>query len=248
MNRTIVVLSRNRPIQDRTRQCIDAMMRAGAAYLEQTGCADVALARCDALTQACNSLRQLNERSARAVPPAGIHPAAEATWKPPPPRDTVLMVDDDMVFSNDQAQALIDCSRETGVAVSAVYATLATTVAATRIAGTDRWLSGLGLIAIPAGRLFELEHESETFAIKERSYVAFTWCGPEKNAWYSEDYRLCQRLGGVYLLPIAVGHLKVLPIYPDDETIAAIREDRRITGDADTSQLERITHTQAGES
>lgn len=232
MNRTIVVLSRNRPMLDRTRHCVHELMRGGALFLEQSGTADVALARCDALTSACETIRRQNEVADLMKP-----------------RDTVLMVDDDMLFSIDQAQALVQHSRETGVASSAMYATLSSTLAATRIGGTDRWLTGLGLLAIPVGALLALERDSETFKMGgERVYTAFTWSGPEKEAWYSEDYRLCQRLGGVYMLPIAVGHLKVLPIYPDDETIAAIREDRRIMGEPDRELLEhiRVTHSKVG--
>jgi len=231
MNRTIVVLSHNRPIQDATRECLGALTRAGAAYLTHYGTADVALARCYALSEACNALRMFNEQV------AGITP-----------RDTILMVDDDMLFSIDQAQALVDRSRETGVAASAMYATTMATVAAARIAGTDRWLTGLGLLAIPAGALLELERDSESFAVKDKRYTQFTWSKVDRGAWFSEDFTLCQRLGGVYLLPIAVGHLKVLPIYPDDETIAAIRENRPIVGDANPEQLKHITQSKAGKS
>lgn len=243
MKRTIVLLSHNRPIQDKTRECINALTRAGGAFLVQSGCADVALARSFALTSACNTLRQLNEQNARRMPPANIHPSAEALWKPPPPRDTVLMVDDDMVFTVDQAQELVTHARATGIAASAIYATTLATVAATRLPalGPDRWLTGLGLLAIPSQLLLELERDSESFTLYDQTHTAFTWSRAEGGAWMSEDYTLCKRLGGVHLLPIGVGHLKTFPIYPDEETIASIRDGRPLQGEPDPAQMAHLT-------
>jgi hypothetical protein len=238
MNRTIVVLSHNRPIQDRTRACIAALTHAGAAFISHYGTADVALARCYALSAACSAVRSLND-TLRAHLSEEAYKASS--------RETILMVDDDMEFTLEQAQALVTHSRVTGVPASAVYATTMATIAATRIDATDRWLTGLGLLAIPAGVLIALELVSAEFTIRDQSFRQFTWSKSSRGAWFSEDYTLCQRLGGVHLLPIAVGHLKTIPIYPDAETIDAIRENRRIVGDADPAQLEQLTQSKAGE-
>ncbi len=232
MKRTIVLISHNRPIQEGTRQCLGQLTHAGAAYLAQSGCADVALARSVALTAACHTLRQLNEHHLSSIT-----------------RDTVLMVDDDMVFTLDQVQQLVTHARETGVAASAMYATTLGTLAATRLkraehdAGAEqRWCTGLGLIAIPARLLLELERDSEPFIFTNdrRTHTAFTWSKAEGGEWWSEDYTFCRRLGGVHLLPIGVGHLKTIPIYPDDETIAAIAEGRRLLGELDPTQLDHV--------
>lgn len=225
MKRAIVVLSHNRPIQDRTRACLGALTHAGAAFISHYGTADVALARCYALSAACEAIRKLGPGS----------------------RDMVLMVDDDMEFTLEQAQELVTHSRATRVPASAVYATTMATIAATRIDGTDRWLTGLGLLAIPALALLELEQSSESFSIRDKDFTEFTWSKASRGEWFSEDYTLCERLGGVHLLPIAVGHLKTIPIYPDAETLAAIQENRRIVGDADPSQLEHLTQSKASE-
>lgn len=240
MKRTLVLVSYNRPIQERTREALAHLTRAGAGYLTQSGCADVALARSVALTGACNALRQLNEQH-----PSSLNHHTKN-------RDTLLMVDDDMVFTLEQAQTLVDHSRATGVPASAMYATTLGTLAAARFktmqhdaGGPQRWLTGLGLIAIPAHALLELERDSETFSFTtdQKKHTAFTWSKAERGEWWSEDFTLCRRLGGVHLLPVGVGHLKTIPLYPDESTIAAIRDGKPLEGEADSTQLERVDHT-----
>lgn len=214
MKNTIVVVSTNRDMQRATRERIGQMQHAGAQYVEQTGCSDVALARCLALTGACNALRLLNKE--------GNVSTARG------PFDTLLMVDDDMAFTLDQAQELINHTRAFAVPASAAYATLQGTLAASPIDdgkfARQLWKTGLGLIAVPASLLLALEKRLPKFELLSGTYSAFTSSGiGDDGAWWSEDFTLCARLGGVNLLPIAVGHLKTIPIYPDEETIQAIR-------------------------
>ena len=196
MNRTLVVMSSNREIEKQTRNTLQKLASLGAMLLLEAGSADVAFARCRALSWACERLREY------------------------PDRDIVLMLDDDMEVPAETAQALADKARELGRACSAVYATLTAKVAATRWADhPGLWLVGLGCVAIPRALLLELEQRSESFELDDLSYKAFTWSGPEKGSWIAEDFRLSINLGGVHLCPLAVGHIKKGALWPDDETL-----------------------------
>src|SRR6478752_1863535 len=208
MKSTLVVMSSNREIEKQTRNTLQNLASQGAMLLMETGSADVAFARCRALSWACERLREY------------------------PDRDVVLMLDDDMDVPTETAQALVDKARELGRACSAVYATLAANVAAARWPGRPGlWLVGLGCVAIPRTLLLELEQRSESFEIDGRSYSAFTWCGPENGSWIAEDFRLSINLGGVHLCPLPVGHIKKGALWPDDETIDQLARGRSLEPD-----------------
>lgn len=249
MRSTIVVCSYNRPIQEQTRAVIAALTSSGAAYIPQTGSADVTLARNWALTGACVGLRKLNSTLAEARKTSQAGKGTRADF------DTILMVDDDMLFEVDQAQELINYTRAHAVAASALYATMNGGVAgipiATPIGETQRWLTGLGLLAIPSWALLKLEEASERFQTLDGTKVAFTSSICRGGKWFSEDFELCHRLGGVHLLPIAVGHLKTIPIYPDDETVRRVREglplpERLTAKELDASEPHRIARNADG--
>lgn len=196
MRHALVVMSSNRELEKQTKTTLRSLANLGAMVLMETGSADVAFARCRALSWACEKLRE--------------HPD----------RDVVLMLDDDMEVPAETALALTDKARELGRACSAVYATLTAKAAASRWQGhPGLWLVGLGCIAIPRALLLELEQRSELFELDDRSYRAFTWSGPENGAWVAEDFRLSINLGGVHLCPFPVGHIKKGALWPDDETI-----------------------------
>ncbi len=215
MKSTIVLCSHNRPIQEATRAIFGELTTRGAAYISQSGSSDVTLARNLALTGACQGFRQLNQSP-------GVLDGTR------PPFDTLLMVDDDMVFTVDQAQELVNYTRAHAMPASAMYATAHGMLAAHRlktpVGEKQLWLTGLGLLAIPSWRLLELEKVSERFHLKEKTHVAFTSSSVRDGRWFSEDYEFTTRLGGVHLLPMAAGHLKTIPIYPDDVSVAAIRD------------------------
>lgn len=236
MKQTIIVCSSNRPIQDQTRQAIEELERHGAQLLLQTGSADVAFARNMALSGALRFAVTANKELAVSA----THPGTERRA----PFDTILMVDDDMVFSLEQAQTLLAHARKTGFAASAMYATMRGSLAATRLytppAMVQRWLVGLGLLAIPFPALQELARRSRVFEAFGTEHVEFTWSAALGDCWCAEDYTLCRRLGGVHLLPVAVGHMKTIPIYPDAETIECIRKGRRLPGDLDSKVLAHI--------
>jgi hypothetical protein len=222
---TVIVCSTNRAVQDQTRQAIEYLCSQGAELIWQTGSADVAFARNVALTGALRCVATHNKVR-------------------PEPIDVVLMVDDDMTFTLEQAQELVTHARETGVAVSAMYATLMGTLAATRLytppGEPQRWLAGLGLLAIPFPLLQELARRSEIFQSHGEERIEFTWAAAHNGEWFAEDYVLCRRLGGVHLLPMGVGHLKVIPVYPDAETIGRIARGERLPGDTDLKLLSRV--------
>ena len=199
MKNTIIVMSSNREIEAATKKTLQNLTDLGALVLLETGSADVAFARCRALSWACEKLRE--------------HPE----------RDAVLMLDDDMEVPADTAQNLTERARLLGRACSAVYATLNAKVAAARWPDhPGLWLVGLGCVAIPRPLLLDLEERSESFEVNGRFYSAFTWSGPEDGNWIAEDFRLSKNLGGVELCPLAVGHIKKGALWPDDETLAQL--------------------------
>ncbi len=202
MQNTIVVMSSNRELEKQTKNTLQELSNQGAMLLMERGSADVAFARCRALSWACEKLREY------------------------PDRDIVLMLDDDMEVPVETARALADKARELGRACSAVYATLTAKVAASRWPShPGLWLVGLGCIAIPRALLLDLEERSESFEVNGRFYSAFTWCGPHDGGWVAEDFRLSINLGGVHLCPLAVGHIKKGALWPDDETLEQLAGD-----------------------
>lgn len=198
MKKTLIVMSSNREMEKATREGLRQLTRLGAAFMLETGSADVAFARCRALSLACEQIDgQLGDR------------------------DVVLMLDDDMEFDAETAQKVVDKARELGKPAAAAYATITRKLAAQRL-GNGLWLCGLGFLAIPVPVLRELEQRSDSFEMSGKVYSGFTWCGPEKGGWFAEDWRLTHRLGGVHLMPLGVGHIKKGSIWPDDETLEAI--------------------------
>lgn len=208
MKRTIIVMSSNREMEQETRQSLIELSKLGAIRVMENGTSDVTLARNRALSGACRQLREF------------------------PERDMVLMMDDDMEVPAAVALELVGTARETGEACSAAYATKTAYLAGCRWSEKpSHWLVGLGCIAIPRALLLELEQRSETFEINGEVLSAFTWSGPERGQWRSEDYRLSMNLGGVRLLPLAVGHVKKGSLWPDDVTIERIRNGEKLTHD-----------------
>lgn len=208
MKTTIVLMSTNRGMEKQTRQSLQELREAGAMFLQETGSADVAFARCRALSWACDTLREY------------------------PARDMVLMMDDDMEVPLAVAQELADKARELGRATSAVYSTLTEKIAAARWKeAPGLWLVGLGCVAVPRQLLLELEERSESFeGANGKYYTAFTWCGPRQGSWVAEDFQLSINLGGVHLCPLAVGHIKKGSLWPDDETLQLLAKGESLNG------------------
>ncbi len=194
MKKTLIVISSSRGWARELQHSIVAMQTAGAGLLEEFGSSCVTFARCRALSMACDALREY------------------------PERDAVLMVDDDMQIPLAVAQQLVDEARQHAQPCSAIYATQSRTIAA-EPRKDGLWMTGCGALAIPRAALLELERRSPSFEMRGKAYTGFTSAGASGGRWMGEDFTLCANLGGVRLLPVAVGHVKPTPLWPDDETL-----------------------------
>jgi hypothetical protein len=216
MKNVVLVTSSNRAAEKHTRRLWSEMVRLGALVAEQTGSPDVAFARNMALSAACNALRNF------------------------PERQVVVMVDDDMVGPIAHVEQLVARALETERPCSAVYATQSGHLAATRWRtgpsktvqrdgdGRSLWLVGLGVLAIPSGVLLDTESTMPSFRWKDRVLTAFCECGVREGEWWAEDYQLSANLGGVRLEPIGFGHIKKMPLWPDQETLDLIAGDQEL--------------------
>lgn len=175
-----------------------SMKDSGCNFMSCSGVSDTALARNIAIEQ----VLQRAKKSAA---------------------DVIVFCDDDMQFTPGDVQELVAIARQTSEAVSALYILANGQAAAQNVSTGEtyleaRWYTGLGLIAIPTHRLLELRDKSEPLApIALPDFHAYTWSGPNKGRWMSEDMKLCERLGGVILAPVRVGHVKPKALYPDPE-------------------------------
>lgn len=205
MNRTLVVCSSNRPVDYRARDSIMRLVHSGAALIDQHGSSDVAFARNVALSRALHVLTSSSQ-----------------------PLDTVLMVDDDMVFSEQAASEVVVASRLSGTPTSGCYALADGRVPFEELTGSGRYMTGLGFLAIPVKNLTRLVSRSLVFTADDGAkIIEFTKSAsaPRKDGsfrWLPEDYYLTQRLGGVDLAPVVVGHLKTMPVLPTADAIRAL--------------------------
>lgn len=191
MKNVLVVVSSKDQVKKQTARCIDVLRQEGAGYVQQEDCSDVALARNIALSNACQVLRTKSYT-------------------------IVLMIDDDMTFSLNDAQAVVKRAVERNRPVAGACVSASGQFAAKPMNKTA-WLSGLAFIAIPAHLLLSLQDKSRIFDANGNQYTAFTWTGVEGKEWMGEDSRLSFRLGGVEVVPVRIGHLKLMPIYPAEE-------------------------------
>ena len=209
MAKRLLVCSSYNGVSQQTQRGINECLTHGWATYIQTGCADVALARNIALTAIVDQ-----------VPDDDQH--------------AILMVDDDIVFTLQDAERICAMACDTGQAVSAIYSTSDGKLPAMQLKpkyseAETMFLTGLGFLAIPANCFHELAYDSEKTTHEGRELIVFTWTAPANwderqshenlSMWISEDYRLTLRLGGVLLAKLGVGHLKQVPLYPDKETI-----------------------------
>lgn len=210
MDRVVVVVASYRGVGQPTQACLRALERHGAHVITTTGIPDVALARNDVLTLALGRKRNA---------------------------DVFLLADDDMVWPLEAAAKLVGLARSTGEPWSAAYATADGSLAATPLdwhaERTDGLrMVGLGFCAIPVARLEALAKRLGTvIGPQGKQLVPFCQCSvvtPEHDGrprWCSEDYWLCRSLGGVRLAPyVAAGHLKEVPLWPDDATLTRLAE------------------------
>lgn len=206
MQNVLVLTSSNRLMEHQTTVAIQDLINRGAGHIEQRETGDVSLARNLALTMAARALQN-------------------------GPHEAVLMIDDDMVFSHEHARALVEHALLRDVAASACYVLSDGRLAATHLSG-DRWLTGLGFLCIPRSQLLSLVARSTPFRahrLSEDWTIEFTRSCADliidgEPHWDPEDYRFTRSLGGVELLPIAVGHVKKRVLLPDQTKLAAFIE------------------------
>jgi hypothetical protein len=219
----VAVLSYSGSPPRQTRDSI-AQLR-GCPMFGREGISDVTLGRAVLLTAVCDDPRAQRYDQHGAPLPSDT-----------PTFDTVLLVDDDMVFTREAAERLVEKARKTQRAVSACYVTAdgystATTWPAAvkgNAKGPDGelpFLVGLGLCAVPMRLLQRIASERPRVRVNaDQQVIPFCTSGPDYSvgAWTSEDHSLCYALGGVLVEPVPAGHLKRIALYPDAESMARI--------------------------
>lgn len=212
LRETIVCCNSYRGMQKQTEQCLKALTAGpdGAEMMTVTGCPDLAEARSLLLTRA------MDRAKARAFGKA--------------PATLLLIVDDDMVFSREQALELLTITKVVGHPTSGVYSTSEGRLAAQPWSDLPkRWLAGFGFMAVPIAKMREVEESLPL--LQEGDHQIRMWCGSGENPkrpgiWCIDDYWFCLHFDGVRLSPIGVGHIKTVPLYPSDETLKLIAQDR----------------------
>lgn len=192
MKNLVIVIASNRPQpNDQLFKSLAGFAARGTAIIHHTGTTDVALARNISLTLTHAVLKQKKY-------------------------DMVLMLDDDMVFKEEDVIDVLKHAFESGRPTSACYVLASGALAARRLHG--KWNTGLGFLAIPSQILLALGDVSEKFrcpiegVAKSLDIIEFAESRiantAEGREWQGEDFVLCERLGGVNLVPVSVGHLK----------------------------------------
>ncbi|NJK42323.1 MAG: hypothetical protein HC937_00630 [Aquincola sp.] len=149
--------------------------------------------------------------------------------------DVVLCIDDDIEFGAVDAQTIVDMARQRQAAVSAVYVNTTHAICAAPLEGVPgRYLVGLGFCAVPVPLLLNLA--ARLTPVQGPTGMVLPWCtsGPnystEPPRWECDDYSFSRLIGGAVLAPIAVGHVKRVGLWPDEQTIAQVQ-----TGVVDTT-------------
>ena len=198
MKLVVVTISNRNPDPEAT----ESIARLRAPVLPLRGCSDLVLARNAVLTRLC--LLQ-----------------AVTKW------DCAILVDDDMVFTPEDVQRLAEHAMQRCHPVSACYVLADGALAAAPYQG--RWVTGLGLMAVPMSRLMEIYEQSPRFHAGRTGadLALFTQAGVIDGQWRPEDYQFCMRFGGVDLLPVRAGHVKIKTLYPSvdglEEFLASVQ-------------------------
>lgn len=190
MNKTVIVLNLYRQTNNLSLwQNLKILSSLGASVIISENIADVSLARNVSLSLAVDNLKN---------------------------RDTVLLIDDDIVFNTLDAVKIVNQSRTLKRAVSGIYARSDKLLSAQRY-NSDTFLTGLGFLAIPAEKLIEVKGDKFTVELEQTAYM-FCNSHVANGKWVAEDYDLCIKLGGVLLSDTPVGHIKSTVLYPPIRT------------------------------
>jgi hypothetical protein len=185
MKQTLILVVTHRGLSDETYECI---LKTGCPSIcKVKGQACIDRARSIAFDQAFDAFRMVDEL------------------------DVLLCIDDDMIFTPEDAQRLVDQARAEGEPVAARAVNSNGELAARPWQGN--WVTGLAFIAIPRTRFVELGK------VLPRLGGIREWCHTGRHPdfpdqWIGEDYWLCAALGGVQLSPIGVGHMKPAILRP----------------------------------
>jgi hypothetical protein len=200
MERTLILIVTHRGVSYETEKCLRAL--DCPSRIDLLGLSNLAKARSAAFDQAL-----------RAVELA-------------PSIDTVLCVDDDMIFEPEQAKAVVELSRREAALVSGIALSTAEILCARplpkRIIGSQqKWVSGFGFLAVPVAELVRVAPRLPVCGGLR------VWCQtgehPEyPGEWIGEDFWFCSHFGGVIMAPIAVGHQKPLELRATREQVHAV--------------------------
>jgi hypothetical protein len=140
-------------------------------------------------------------------------------------RDVIMLVDDDMSFTREQAEQLVTQARERVEPCSGVYPTAEGDLTAMRWR-PFKFLCGLGFAAIPTTALRHLADNLRPVMYGDKDELIWPFCESRAHyslgRWLAEDYDLSAKLGGFRLLPIAVGHIKPVPLVAVQEDVDRI--------------------------
>lgn len=164
----------------------------GAAYVEDLGCSNIALSRNRVLTGA---LRECERR---------------------PDREVLLLFDDDMSFSLADVEMLCRKALSLERPVSGVYRKKRADELCARPEisyGSNRWITGLGFMAVPLKALSEIAqqsymttHEPPLFCIVQSGHMGEIK-SLDRVEWLNEDAWFCHRFEGVSLCTdVVLGH------------------------------------------
>lgn len=131
--------------------------------------------------------------------------------------EMVLFVDDDMFWTPEAAEKVLEECERLQCAVSGRYVSGGldnATLAASKIANQERYLTGLGFLSVPVKLLEALLDKTPRVKWNGQAIPAVTACGPMGDQWISEDYMLTAALGGAVLSSVEIGHVKPCVLFP----------------------------------
>lgn len=207
MHRALILCVTHRGLSDDTAECVQRS--ACPSVIKAKGLADVVFARCVGFDQALAAIQGTEI-------------------------DTVLLVDDDMVFSAEDCAGVVGMSRQLGVPVSALACSAdgklnVKPYEAERLvrlgppaASIQLWLTGLAFMAVPRA-LLELKADDMPKLSGVRQWTGTGEHPAFPGEWTREDFWFCLNMGGVVVAPIGVGHIKPRVLRPDAMSIAHVQ-------------------------
>lgn len=189
----LVVQTLYRTVDVRCQMCTEKLQQAGYKVAKVAGDADITASMNYTLTMA---LKNIGDNR------------------------ILVLIDDDMVFKVEDVDNLVSFARESAEPVAGVAVNHDG-----RVIGTERLPNGLALtgtafFAIKFSRLESFTSECRVYPYPKGDFahVEFTW----SSSGLSPDFRLCRRLGGARIVPIPVGHLKPVVLYPTEAQVAEV--------------------------